>query len=254
MKKIFVTALTAVALLSGTNVWAGKKVAGGDIKNGHDSTSYALGVQVGMSLKGQLTNLPCNDLNMDLFIEALSYCMKNNDTTALQIKPSQTPLIINTHMQAAQEEMNKKDKIRNDAFLANNAKQPGVITTSSGLQYMILKDGESTERPKITDKVKVNYTGKLIDGKVFDSNEGREPVEFELNKVIKGWTEGLQLMTIGSKFRFWVPAELGYGSRPINTIPANSILIFDVDLLDIGRASSQPQTPPSKFSFKPYNK
>lgn len=250
MKKIAFYAMAA-ALLFATEANAGKKAV---MKTAHDSTSYALGIQVGMSLKGQLTSLPGESVNMDLFLESLANCLQNADTSTLMIKPSQTSIIINNYMQKAQEEQNRKDQKRNEEYLSKNAKQPGVVTTKSGLQYMILKEGEGSQTPGLTDKVKVKYTGKLIDGKVFDSTDGREPAEFELNRVIKGWTEGLQLMTIGSQYRFFIPAELGYGSRAMSSIPANSILIFDVELMDIGKATAQPQLPAAKFQFNSYEK
>ena len=257
MNKKAIVLLAAGILTLGQSAMAAKKTAAASsskLATAHDSASYALGVQVGSSLKGQLSSLPCEDLNYDIFLEAVNQCLKSADTTKMLIKPSQTPVIINEHMQKAQEEKNLKDKARNDAYMAKNAAEPGVITTKSGLQYMILEDGKSTERPSMTDKVKVNYTGKLINGQTFDSTDGRGPAEFELNKVIKGWTEGIQLMTIGSKYRFFIPSELGYGSRPMATIPANSILIFDVELLDIGKPTPQQQMPQAKFQFKSYEK
>ncbi|MBY5920626.1 FKBP-type peptidyl-prolyl cis-trans isomerase [Ferrimonas balearica] len=120
------------------------------------------------------------------------------------------------------------------AFLAENAKQEGVETTASGLQYQVLVKGEGTEHPGPTSKVKVHYHGTLIDGTVFDSSVERgEPISFGLNQVIKGWTEGLQLMSVGDKYRLFIPAELGYGNRGVGAIPAGSVLIFDVELLGV---------------------
>ena len=118
-------------------------------------------------------------------------------------------------------------------FLTANAKKPGVITTPSGLQYEVLTQGTG-DVPQKTDKVKVHYEGKLIDGTVFDSSIQRgEPAVFGLNQVIKGWTEGLALMPVGSKWRLYVPQELGYGERQAGKIPPYSTLIFDVELLGI---------------------
>ena len=118
-------------------------------------------------------------------------------------------------------------------FLTANAKKPGVITTPSGLQYEVLTQGTG-DVPQKTDKVKVHYAGKLIDGTVFDSSIQRgEPAVFGLNQVIKGWTEGLALMPVGSKWRLYVPQELGYGERQAGKIPPYSTLIFDVELLGI---------------------
>ena len=121
------------------------------------------------------------------------------------------------------------------AFLAENAKKEGVITTKSGLQYLVLTEGKG-KSPKKTDTVVVNYRGTLINGVEFDSSylAGREPAEFPLNRVIKGWTEGLQLMKEGAKFRFFIPSQLAYGSRGAGIdIGADETLIFEVELLKV---------------------
>jgi FKBP-type peptidyl-prolyl cis-trans isomerase FklB len=111
----------------------------------------------------------------------------------------------------------------------------GMTTTASGLKYQVLKHGEGTVSPKATDTVKVHYEGKLLDGTVFDSSIARgQPVSFPLNRVIPGWTEGLQLMKVGDKFKFEIPANLAYGANsPSPTIPPNSTLVFEVELLGI---------------------
>lgn len=124
-------------------------------------------------------------------------------------------------------------KAQGEQFLAENALREGVIVTESGLQYEVLKMGKG-KKPAATDRVKVHYHGTLIDGTVFDSSVDRgEPITFGLNQVIAGWTEGVQLMPVGSKFRFYIPQELGYGSRAAGDIPPYSTLIFDVELLGI---------------------
>ena len=120
-----------------------------------------------------------------------------------------------------------------EKFLAENALKEGVTTTESGLQYEVLKMGKG-KKPAATDRVKVHYHGTLIDGTVFDSSVDRgEPIVFGLNQVIKGWTEGVQLMPVGSKFRFYIPQELGYGAQNAGSIPPYSTLIFEVELLGI---------------------
>ena len=119
-------------------------------------------------------------------------------------------------------------------FLAENKDKEGVQTTSSGLQYLVLQEGTGTVHPKASDKVTVHYHGTLLDGTVFDSSVERgETIQFGLNQVIKGWTEGVQLMVEGEKTRFFVPAELAYGNRAIGSIPPGSVLIFDVELFKI---------------------
>jgi peptidylprolyl isomerase len=120
-------------------------------------------------------------------------------------------------------------------FMSANSTAEGVKTTASGLQYKVLQVGTGTEHPLASSKVKVHYEGKLLDGTVFDSSVARgEPISFGLNQVIKGWTEGVQLMVVGEKTRFFIPAELAYGDRTAGKIPGGSTLIFDVELLGIG--------------------
>ncbi len=120
------------------------------------------------------------------------------------------------------------------AFLEKNQNEEGVMTTESGLQYKVLEKGEGSEQPSATSKVKVHYHGTLINGQVFDSSVDRgQPISFGLNQVIPGWTEGLQMMSVGDKFRLFIPANLAYGSGGAGKIPGNSALIFDVELLGI---------------------
>lgn len=119
-------------------------------------------------------------------------------------------------------------------FMTENAKKPDVITTHSGLQYEVLKPGTGTEHPTATSRVKVHYEGRLLDGTVFDSSYQRnEPIVFGLNQVIKGWQEGVQLMTEGEKVRLYVPANLGYGKNGAGPIPPSATLIFEIELLAI---------------------
>ena len=121
-----------------------------------------------------------------------------------------------------------------DAFLATNAKKPGVVTTASGLQYLVIKEGTGAT-PTASSEVKVDYEGKLIDGTVFDSSIKRgEPLAFGLSQVIPGWTEGLQLMKEGGKATLYIPSKLGYGEQGVpGTIPPHSTLIFDVELIEV---------------------
>jgi FKBP-type peptidyl-prolyl cis-trans isomerase len=124
-----------------------------------------------------------------------------------------------------------------EAFLAENAKKDGVTVTASGLQYRVITEGAG-DAPKATDTVKVHYEGRLISGDVFDSSIARgEPVSFPLNGVIPGWSEGVQLMKVGSKFEFTIPSALAYGPSGTGPIPPNSVLVFDVELLEINPAN-----------------
>ncbi|MCX7097909.1 MAG: FKBP-type peptidyl-prolyl cis-trans isomerase [Methylococcales bacterium] len=128
----------------------------------------------------------------------------------------------------------EENKTAGTTFLAENAKKPNIKTTATGLQYEILTPGTGSASPKATDTVTVHYKGTTIDGKEFDSSYSRgEPTSFPLNRVIPGWTEGVQLMTVGAKYRFYIPANLAYGEQGAGPIAPNSALIFDVELLQI---------------------
>lgn len=131
-------------------------------------------------------------------------------------------------------EKGKKAKAEGEKYLADNAGKEGVVTLPSGLQYKVLKEGNGN-KPKATDKVKCHYEGFLIDGTVFDSSIQRgEPAVFPLNQVIAGWTEGLQLMQEGAKYRFFIPYQLGYGERGAGaSIPPFATLVFDVELIEV---------------------
>ncbi|MCA1930138.1 MAG: FKBP-type peptidyl-prolyl cis-trans isomerase [Pararheinheimera sp.] len=123
---------------------------------------------------------------------------------------------------------------KGSAFLAENSKKDGVKSTASGLQYEVLQSGSGDSHPSASSTVRVHYHGTLIDGTVFDSSVERgETISFPLNRVIPGWTEGVQLMKVGDKFRFYIPSNLGYGNRSAGKIPAGSTLIFDVELFEI---------------------
>ncbi|MBU3001913.1 FKBP-type peptidyl-prolyl cis-trans isomerase [Paraglaciecola arctica] len=138
----------------------------------------------------------------------------------------------------AKNSMNKKQALENIAigeeFLKSNKTNQEIIETASGLQYQILQKGQGDSHPTATSTVKVHYHGLLLDGSVFDSSVDRgEPISFPLNQVIKGWTEGLQLMVVGDKFKFFIPSDLAYGNRSTGKITAGSLLIFEVELLEI---------------------
>ena len=134
----------------------------------------------------------------------------------------------------------QENKSRGDAFLAENGKKAGVMTTASGLQYEVLTQGTGAQ-PSATDTVEVHYEGKLTDGTVFDSSVARgQPASFRLDQVIAGWTEGVQLMKAGSKYRFAIPSALAYGEMGAGTIPPNAVLLFEVELLKVTKEESKP--------------
>jgi len=196
--------------------------------------SYAIGMDIGMSLKS---------LNADLDRTVLLAAINDRlDDAKLKLSDAEASKAKQAFFKqqaakraAEQKAAAEKNKADGAAFLAENGKKSGVTTTKSGLQYEVLKQGNGA-KPKATDKVTVNYRGTLIDGTEFDSSYKRgQPVTFPLNGVIKGWTEGVQLMTVGSKFRFAIPSDLAYGPRGAGPkIGPDSVLVFEVELLGIG--------------------
>lgn len=207
-----------------------------------DSVSYALGLDMGMKIK-----MNFEDINQDAYVQG----MKNGiDSTKMLLESKDINTIINSYFQKLQQQKMKEQqeaaakkaeidfadsKAAGEKFLEENKTKEGVVTTDSGLQYIVMKEG-SGEKPVATSKVKVHYHGTLTDGTVFDSSVDRgEPTEFFANQVIKGWTEGLQLMSVGSKYKFFIPQELGYGATPRSggKIKPFDVLVFEVELLEI---------------------
>ena len=198
-----------------------------------DSVSYA----VGLSMSSQLKN-GFEDVNEEILIQAIRNGL---DSTNLLLDSKDIQKTIQTYFQKKQEENKKKElakfevyKKEGIAFLEANKTQEGVKTTKSGLQYIVLKEGKG-KKAKTTDRVKVHYHGTTVDGTVFDSSVDRgTPSEFGVTQVIKGWTEGLQLMKVGSKYKFFIPQELAYGANPRpGIIKPYMALIFEVELLEI---------------------
>lgn len=229
MKKIVITVMAC--LLVSTVIQAGKgKPKKVKMVNQIDTVSYCIGIAVGNDLKKQLGVTMDNKYNAELIIAGLQSAIKGDSTTISVLKAD---TIVENYMKAAFQKKEEKRIADNKNFLAENTKKPGVVTLPSGLQYIVEKQGTGA-KPADTSMVKVHYEGKLVDGTVFDSSLKRgEPITFQLNQVIKGWTEGVQLMPIGSKYKFFIPSELGYGAQKVGPIPPNSVLIFDVELLDI---------------------
>ena len=194
--------------------------------------SYILGTQIGnFSKQSDL------DVNLDLFAQGLNDVVKGSELAMTQ---DEIGSFMASFQQKAQEkaqtamkEVGNENIRKGLAFLGANKKKVGVKETASGLQYKVITMGKGV-KPKATDKVKVHYSGTLIDGKEFDSSYKRnQPAEFGLNQVIKGWTEGVQLMNVGSKYEFYIPSGLAYGPNGPANIGPNQTLIFTVELLDI---------------------
>ncbi len=201
------------------------------LKTSVDSVSYAIGLNTGIGYKENLAQFPGEDKpNIDDMIAGFVAGL-HGDTT---MSREQAMTVIQTYFQNAEKAESAKAIAEGEAFLAENKTKEGVITTESGLQYKVEKMGEG-EKPTADSKVTVHYTGKLLDGTVFDSSVERgEPTTFGVGQVIKGWTEGLQLMPVGSKFTFYIPSELAYGERAAGQlIKPNSTLVFDVELIEV---------------------
>ena len=198
-----------------------------------DQLGYSYGYLMG---KGNTETL--KDLNIETFVLGLEDAIKGKPAT---LSDEQMATVLNQYkkrLEAKQlvefQEQAEKNAQEGKKFLAENAKKSDIITTKSGLQYQILQQGAG-KSPKLTSTVKVNYEGRLIDGTVFDSSIARNhPVEFKLNQVISGWTEGVQTMKEGGKNRFFVPSNLAYGDVGAgDAIGPNSTLIFDIELLEV---------------------
>ena len=192
-----------------------------------DKISYALGLGIGHQLK----NMGIENFSVEDFAQSIKDVMEDK-ATAMTSQEAQA--LLNTYFQEKQKAESQKAISEGKAFLEENAKKEGVVTTKSGLQYEILTDGTG-KQPKATDTVRCHYEGSLINGSVFDSSYKRgEPAEFGLSQVIPGWTEGVQLMKEGAKYRFYIPYLLGYGENGAgSSIPPYSTLIFDVELIKV---------------------
>lgn len=197
-----------------------------DLNKEVNKVSYSLGVNIGQSLAQQ----GLREINGEAFSQALTDFFEGND---LQIKTDEAQATLQQYFGKLQAEIAEKQAKAGQEFLAENAKKEGVVALPSGLQYEVMTEGNG-EKPAATDTVKTHYHGTLIDGTVFDSSVERgEPIAFPLNGVIKGWTEALQLMPVGSKWRLFVPSDLAYGAQGQGAIQPHSTLIFEVELLGI---------------------
>ncbi|MES2731015.1 MAG: FKBP-type peptidyl-prolyl cis-trans isomerase, partial [Bacteroidota bacterium] len=202
------------------------------LKNENDSISYSIGVSIGQSLKGQ----GLDSIHLDVLTSALKSSYGND---SLLIGKEQANQFLSSYFQNLQMKKAEVGKKVGQQFLAENKTKPGIITLPSGLQYQVLKEGTGA-KPKATDKVKAHYKGTLLDGTVFDSSyERKEPLNIGVTEVIPGWTEALQLMSIGSKWKLFVPSDLAYGERGAgHDIPPHSALVFEIELISIDSAAA----------------
>jgi FKBP-type peptidyl-prolyl cis-trans isomerase FklB len=226
-------AITVLSLLIFSSCSSEKKYAAVKLKSQDDSVSYFLGLTYGSGLKqAKIDSL----FNSQAFMKGMTDAIKK-DTLPVSQMVIQTYLNgFFSELQTKQVERQYKDYIaENKAYLETNSKKDSVVTLPSGLQYVVLKDGKGN-KPALTDRIRVHYSGKLIDGTIFDSSYQRnEPAEFNVGQVIPGWTEAIQLMPVGSKWRVFIPENLAYGAQPPrgSVIKPYATLIFEVELLDI---------------------
>ena len=192
-----------------------------------DKFSYAIGLGIGQNL----LSMGAQGINVEDFAQAIADVLNRNE---LAMSHNEAREIVNKYFMELEEKMNAENIEKGKSFLAENAKKEGIVTLPSGLQYEVITEGNG-KKPSATDRVKCHYEGTLIDGTLFDSSIKRgQPAVFGVNQVIKGWVEALQLMSEGSKWRLFIPSELGYGAQQAGEmIPPHSTLIFEVELIEV---------------------
>jgi len=206
------------------------------VESADQKISYAIGYQA----VERFSDDEVFELDRDVFIQGINDAFAGKEMAISEAEVQAADGELRQRVQAHQSQLAEEAKASGSAFLDENAEKADVVTTESGLQYEVIEEGESEETPEASDTVTVHYHGTLTDGTVFDSSVDRgEPATFPLNNVISGWTEGLQYMSVGDKYRFYIPSDLGYGARAQGPIPANSVLIFDVELLGINDGEGQ---------------
>ncbi|MEI6678359.1 MAG: FKBP-type peptidyl-prolyl cis-trans isomerase [Mariniphaga sp.] len=229
IKSLIITLIVGSLFLGSCNTFKSSKV---QLKTLADSAAYAIGIDIGNNIKKNLPTAPGGkDLDQKIILAAFTSAL-NGDSS--QIPAAKVTACTQSYFMKAQQLESGKAGEAGKKFLAENLKRTGVKATASGLQYEIMKEGTGP-KPLATDTVLVHYHGTTIEGKVFDSSVDRkQPAKFPVNQVIPGWTEALQLMSVGSKWKLVIPAELAYGERGAGAdIKPNSVLVFEVELLEI---------------------
>lgn len=234
MKKSWMI-MTVLILAFSILIWADdeEKVLPEELKTSSEKLSYALGMEIGTFLKGL-----SEEVDLPIFVRGLEDVFKDNECALTEAEAEEIRRAFRKDLEKGRvqkgQEIAERNRKEGKMFLEENKKKEGVLVTASGLQYTVLKQGDGA-KPKATEMVNVHYRGTLTDGKEFDSSYKRgKPVSFLLNRVIPGWTEGLQLMPVGSKHRFFIPSNLGYGEKGSGQfIGPNATLVFDVELLGI---------------------
>lgn len=257
MKRILLTAGLIVSMpLISMNAFAAEKMSAekpadkAAYANNDDKAAYSIGFFTG---KGNAQHL--EQLNVDAYVAGFrdAYAKKQPQLTEEDMKEALEIFKqkITSEAAAKEQQAAAANKVKSAEYLAKNAKAAGVTTTASGVQYEVLTAGTGA-KPKATDTVTVHYEGKLIDGTVFDSSIKRgEPATFQLDKVIPGWTEALQLMGVGAKYRLTLPPEMAYGENGGGPIPGNSVLVFEVELISIAKPeAAEPAADKNKGKSK----
>jgi FKBP-type peptidyl-prolyl cis-trans isomerase FkpA len=249
MKSIYKISLVALAVIGLSACNQEQKTtdtaANVELKTEAQKQAYSVGASIGKYMSGHIKEQEELGLPVDRSLIITGFSNGLNDDLKLTEEEMQTVLqtldeTLNEKRQTQAAALAEKALTESAAFLETNKAKEGVVTTESGLQYEVLTPGTG-EKPVAEDTVEVHYVGTLTDGTEFDSSVARgEPAKFPLNRVIPGWTEGVQLMPVGAKYKFVIPAELAYGERDTGTIPANSTLVFEVELLSIEKAAEAP--------------
>lgn len=217
--------------LAGVLASAGGVAVAQELETVTERTSYYFGLDLGGSLAQQVGS---ERIDIDAVILGLRDGLSQTEPRLSLEDIRSAVMALQQELQSEQEGMTMAMRAEGEAFLSENAEKDGVTVTPSGLQYEVITAGEGGASPSSSDVVRVHYHGTLIDGTVFDSSVDRgEPVEFPLNGVIPGWTEGVQLMSEGDKYRFFIPSDLGYRDQAVGSIPPFSVLVFEVELLEI---------------------
>jgi FKBP-type peptidyl-prolyl cis-trans isomerase FklB len=243
MKKIHILTFSLLLVIFGAcgkaaSESTAKPLKAEDLNNQKKKVSYAIGLDIGKNFKERSM-----DVNMDILIQGLRDAQGKGQPLLSAEEIQKVMTQFQQDMMKAEQEKRmgqaEGNKTQGEAFLKENAQKPGIKTTASGLQYMVISTGAGP-LPKLTDTVKVHYRGTLLDGTEFDSSYKRnQPAVFPLNGVIKGWTEALQLMKVGSKWQIFLPASLAYGEQGAGqVIGPNATLIFDVELISIEKAAA----------------
>lgn len=234
LRRTLLAVAAASALAGSVNVFAKDT-----LETEKDKVSYLVGMQIG----GSLSQIK-DEIDMAIVFQAMTTVVEGKDALLSQEQAMEVQKAFAEKLQAKQaakmQELATKNKTEGEAFLAKNKSASGVKTTASGLQYQVITEGKGP-KPTATDTVKVHYVGTLLDGTKFDSSVDRgQPAQFALNAVIPGWTEALQLMPVGSKYKLWIPSELGYGDRGTpGPIGPNATLQFEVELIEIVKPGAE---------------